>query len=63
MCENSVMIFPIKKRISVELFIYRNAALYVGETRIRVVTNEGDQLIGGPVQKCYLDIKGVGIKN
>jgi len=34
--ENSVMTFPIKKRINTELFIDRAAARYTGETRIRV---------------------------
>jgi len=36
----------LKKRINTELFIDRMAALFTGETRIRVVTNEGDQGIG-----------------
>jgi len=36
------MILPIKKRISNDLFIGRTAALYIGETHIRVATNRGD---------------------
>jgi len=42
---NPVMTFPIKKRINTELFIDRMAALYKGETLIRVGTNAGDQLV------------------
>jgi len=38
-----LMTFPIKKRINNELFIDRMAALYMGETPIRGVTNEGNQ--------------------
>jgi len=42
--KNPVMTFPLKKRINTELFIVRiRDALYIGETRIRVVTDEGDQ--------------------
>jgi len=37
------MTFPIKKRINTEPFVNRKPALYVGEARIRVGTNEGDQ--------------------
>jgi len=40
------MTFPIKKRISHELFIDRLEALYIIVTRIRCNTNEGDQRIG-----------------
>jgi len=40
--ENPVMTFPIKT----ELFIDRTPALYKGETRIKVETNEGDQRVG-----------------
>jgi len=42
-CGNPAITFLIKKRIITELFIDRTAALYIGETRIRVVTDEGDQ--------------------
>jgi len=42
-CENPVMTFTIKKRFNTVLFIDRIAALYIGNTRIRVLTNEGDQ--------------------
>jgi len=42
-CGNPVMAFQIKKRINTELFIDRTAALYIGETQIRVVINEGNQ--------------------
>jgi len=43
-CENPVMTVPIKKRINTELFIERTAAFYIGETRIREVTEmTGDQ--------------------
>jgi len=41
-CEYTNMTYPIKKRIISDLFIDRMAALYVGETRIRVVPDEGD---------------------
>jgi len=44
MHENPVMTFPIRKRIKTELFIDRTSALYLGETRISNVTDEGDQL-------------------
>jgi len=40
--ENPVRTIPINKTISTELFIDRTVALYVSETWIRVVTNEGD---------------------
>jgi len=42
-CENPIMAFPIKKRINTELFIDSTTAIYIGETLIRVVTNEGDR--------------------
>lgn len=46
MCENPVVTFPIMKRISIELFIDRTASpLYIEETRIRVVTMEGDERV------------------
>jgi len=66
LCENPGMTsFPINKRINTELFIDRKAALYIGETRIRVVTYEGDQPAGTSwleervylAQKCYLGRK------
>jgi len=38
-----VTTFPIKKRINADLFFDRIAALYIGESRIRVGANEGDQ--------------------
>jgi len=41
--ENPVMTFPIKKRTDTKLLLDRLAALYIGETRIKVATNEGDQ--------------------
>jgi len=50
-CENSVMNFQIKKRINAELFIDRMSVPHRGETRIRVVTNEGDK----PVSPAYLE--------
>jgi len=62
--ENPVMTFPIKDEINTELFIDRVVALCIGETWIRVVTDEGDPTVV-PVylaQKCYLDLKGVGMK-
>jgi len=31
----------MENRINTELFYWKNAGLYLGETRIRVVTNEG----------------------
>jgi len=40
-CKNQVMTLSIKKRINTELFIIRTAALYIGETQIRVGTKEG----------------------
>jgi len=36
----------VRKHSHIELFINRTADLYLGETRIVVVTNEGNQLIG-----------------
>jgi len=37
---------PVKTfPVITELFIDRMAAIYVGETQIRVATNEGDQLV------------------
>jgi len=41
-----MMTFPIKKRKNTELFNDRKTALYIGETQIRVGTNEGDQPVG-----------------
>jgi len=46
MCEYPVTIFPIEKRINTELFIDGTAALYIGETQIKELTNEGDQRVG-----------------
>jgi len=43
MCENPAMTFPIKKRISTEMFIDRTAALYIEESQIKIMTNESDQ--------------------
>jgi len=40
-----VMTFPGKKRINNELFSDRTVALYIGKTRIRVNTNEGDKSV------------------
>jgi len=46
MCENTVMAFPIENRISTKLFIDRSATLiYIADSRIAVVTNEGDQRV------------------
>jgi len=68
MCENPVMALSIKKRTSTELFIDRKVALNIGETRIRVVTYEGDQQVGPALleeqvylpQKCLLMITKCG---
>jgi len=38
--------FVKKKRLNNEMFIDRMATLYVGETQIRAVANEGDQQVG-----------------
>jgi len=46
---------PIKKRTNTELFIDRTAALYKGETQIRVGIKEGDL-----AQKCYLGLNRCG---
>jgi len=43
---NLGMTYSIKKRIGSDLFIERTAALFIGETRIRVVTDEGYQQVG-----------------
>jgi len=40
-----VITFTIKKIIYTELLINRTAPLYLEETCVRVVTNEGDQQI------------------
>jgi len=40
--ENPVM--TLLQSINTELFFDRLAAFYIGETRVRVVTNEGDQI-------------------
>jgi len=75
MRENLATNFPIEKRINIELFIGRTAALYIGETQIRVAANgDSDQscgqwhlLIGGanvPCTECYILVsKVVGIKD
>jgi len=44
-CGKPAMKFPLEKRINTELLIDRTAALYVGETRIRVVTDEGNEQV------------------
>jgi len=70
-CGNTVMTFLIKKGINTETFIHRTAALYIEETRIRVVTNEGDLQVGVCwledrlyiAQKCHVFVKGVGMKD
>jgi len=66
---NPMVTFPTKKRINTQLFIDRTATLYIGDTQIRVITNEGAQ----PVAlndwrrkytlhvKVILVLKGVGI--
>jgi len=62
---NPPMTFPIKKRISTELFIARTAAHYIGEIWTRVASDGGDQLAGTNcleerayfAQKCFLDTK------
>jgi len=40
---NPVAMFPIKKRTNTERFTCRKTVLYIRETRMSVVTNEGDQ--------------------
>jgi len=45
LCQIRVMTFSIKKRINTELFILKTEALYIGDTQIRAMTHEGDQLI------------------
>jgi len=60
----SVMAFPIKESNNSD----RTSAHNIGDTLIWVVTNEGDQtswLVERVylAQKCYLGLKGVGIKN
>jgi len=49
------MSFPMRKRINTELPVDRMAALYMGETQARMVSNEGDQ----PVleERVYLVIE------
>jgi len=69
--ENPVMTFPIKKRVNTELFIYRMAALYIAESWVRDMTNEGNQCIGTSwlqeqanlAQKCFLGLRGMGMKD
>jgi len=46
MCENPVMTYPTRKRISTELLIDRTAALYIGETQIRGITYMSSQIVG-----------------
>jgi len=63
-----VITIQIKIRIKTELFIDRKATLYVGETRIRVKANKGDQGVGirvnfGETHTQYLDLKGGGMKD
>jgi len=63
--ENKVMTFLIEKIISTELLIDRTAALFIEETCIRVVSNEGKWRVGASrleeriycTKKCCLDIK------
>jgi len=68
-CGSPVLTFPIEKRMNTKLFIDRMAPLYIGETQIRVETNEGDQPVALAdwwneytwVQlKCYFDMKRCG---
>jgi len=40
------MTFPFIKITNAEAFIERMAALYIGATQIRAMTNEGDQRAG-----------------
>jgi len=46
MRELPVTTFRIKKRINTKLLIDRTAPLYIGEKRIRDVTNQGGQQVG-----------------
>jgi len=65
-----VKIIPIKKKINNDLFIDRTEGLYLGKTRIRDTTNEGDLRKGilrleehiCAVKNCPVDIEGCGIK-
>jgi len=61
MCKNLVLTFSIMKIINIELLIHRTAALYIGETPIRVETNEVDQVYHA--LKQYLDIKMVRMRD
>jgi len=40
MCGNAVMTFPIKKISNTGIFIDRTARIYIGKTRLRVLTIE-----------------------
>jgi len=61
----------VERKESTEQFIDRRVALYKEETRIRVVTNKGDQQVGNSwledqvylTQKCYHGLEGVGRKD
>jgi len=51
-----VVILPITKIINTELSIDRMADLYKGETRIRVVANEGWHSLIGGARICCTDL-------
>jgi len=45
-CEKSAMVFQIKKRITIDLFIERTSALYILCSRISCMINKGNQPVG-----------------
>jgi len=60
------MDIPFKKRINAQLFVDKTVAFSVGESQIRVVTNEADQQVGTNwfKKRVYIEPekKGVGMK-
>jgi len=56
-CGNPVITFQVKKRINSGLFIGRTAALYIGETQIRVVMNESDQPVALADWRCEFTLR------
>jgi len=60
-CENPAITFPIKKKIDTQLLIVRMAALNLGETQIRVVTNESGQKILSWTKRCGSELSDVNL--